>query len=391
MQQGLPTQRSADRPFDPPQELLGGQPLTRMTYADGKAGWLATSRSAVRAVLADSRFSARYELLSLPTGMPADGGALPSAMPGDLTGLDAPEHTRYRRLLTGQFTVRRMRQLTDRIEQTVAEHLDAMRRKGPPVDFVAAFARPVPTLTICELLGVPYEERALFEDNAVTLVSTVDPSSDEYAKAITGFGEYVARLVQAKRAAPTDDLLSGLTTSDLDDTELATIAGVLLSAGLATTMHMLTVGALAMTRTPGLVEAMRDNTESTVEELLRYMSIVPFSVRTALEDVTVDGELIKAGETVTLSLHAANRDPAVFDDPDSIVIGRGKGGHVAFGHGIHQCLGQQLARVELQAAFRALATQFPTLSLAVPFESLPGLQDGIVFNPPELPVTWQQA
>nr|WP_042195063.1 cytochrome P450 [Kibdelosporangium sp. MJ126-NF4]CEL21623.1 putative cytochrome P450 hydroxylase [Kibdelosporangium sp. MJ126-NF4] len=384
----LPMKRSIDRPFDPPEGLRGGEPLARMDYADGKGGWLATSRAAVRAVLADSRFSARYELMSLPTGMLVDGDTLPSAPPGDLTGVDAPEHTRYRRLLTGQFTVRRMRQLTDRVEQIVAENLDAMRRHGPPVDLVSAFAQPVPTQTICELLGVPYEDRQQFARNAVILVSSVDPSSAETATASAEFGEYVGKLVHAKRAAPTDDLLSGLTTTDLDDTELGTIAGVLLSAGLATTMHMITVGALAMTRTPGLVEAMRDDAENAVEEMLRYMTIVPFTVRTALEDVTVDGQLVKAGETVTLSLHAANRDPAVFDDPDAIVADRGKGGHVAFGHGIHQCLGQQLARVELAAAFRALATQFPTLRLAVPFESLPGLQDGVSFNPPELPVTW---
>ncbi|ONI85278.1 cytochrome [Actinosynnema sp. ALI-1.44] len=384
----LPMKRPAGRPFDPPVELRGVEPLARMDYGSGKTGWVATSRATVRAVLADPRFSARYELLDLPIGMPPDGSTLPPASPGDLTGLDAPEHTRYRRLLTGQFTVRRMRQLTDRVEQIVAENLAAMRRKGPPVDLVEAFAKPVPTQTICELLGVPYEDREQFARNAVILVSNVDPSSTGAATAAAEFGEYVGRLVQAKRAEPTDDLLSGLTTTDLDDTELATLAGVLLSAGLATTLHMITVGALAMTLTPGLVGAMRDDTENTVEELLRYMSIVPFTVRAALEDVTVDGELIKAGETVTLSLHTANRDSEVFDDPDSIVADRGKGGHVAFGHGIHQCLGQQLARVELGVAFRALATEFPTLQLAVPFESLPGLEDGVSFNPAELPVTW---
>ncbi|SMD20262.1 cytochrome P450 [Kibdelosporangium aridum] len=384
---GLPLNRPADRPLDPPAELRGQEPLTRMVYPNGTQGWLATSRAAVRAVLADPRFSARYELLANP--MPGADATLPPAEPGDFSGMDAPDHTRYRRMLVGQFTVHRMRQLTERIEQTTAEHLDAMENQGPPVDLVRAYAEPIPAVTICELLGVPYEDRARFQAQAI-LVTGVGATPDEFAAAMADLKQYMGELVAAKRASPSDDLLSGLTETDLDDVELTTIGLFLLGAGIGTTAHMISLGTLAMLRSPRLFEAVRtpETVEQTVEELLRHLTTVPFAVRAALDDVTVSGQLIKKGEVVTVSLQAANRDPACFSDPDLITPGRRTAGHVAFGHGIHQCLGQQLARVELAVAYRALATRFPSLHLAVPFEQLPGLNDGITFNPSELPVAW---
>ncbi|MCE7008015.1 cytochrome P450 [Kibdelosporangium philippinense] len=387
--QGLPLTRSADRPFDPPAELRGQEALARMVYPNGHEGWLATSRAAARAVLADPRFSARYELLAMPTPGMAGDGPLPAAEPGDFSGLDAPDHTRYRRLLTGQFTVHRMRQLTERIERTTAEHLDAMQREGPPVDLVRAFAQPIPAVTICEMLGVPYQDRAKFQDQAI-LVTGVDAAPEEFAAAMGDLKEYLGELVAAKRADPSDDILSGLTETDLDDAELTTIGLFLLGAGIGTTAHMLTLGTLAMLRTPMLFGTARDplRIDETVEELLRYLSTVPFAVRAALEDVTVCGQLVKKGDVVTVSLQAANRDDGHFDDPDVLAPGRRTAGHVAFGHGIHQCLGQQLARVELRVALRALADRFPSLRLAVPFEDVPGLTDGLTFNPTSLPVAW---
>lgn len=391
----LPTARSAGCPFDPPAELAelrAQRPLTRMRYPDGHLGWLATGYSAVRAIHADPRFSSRYELLHNPFES-GHTGALPPAPVGDLTGLDAPEHTRYRRLLMGKFTVRRMRGLTARVEEITAEHLDAMERRGPTLDLVEAYAQPLPALMICELLGVPSADREVFQRHTATIM-TRSATQDEVFAAMTALQETLAAMVTAKRAHPTDDLLSDLTTTDLTDEELAGIGVFLLAAGLDTTANMLALGAFALLSHPDQLAALRADpglAPQAVEELLRYLSIAHTGARSALEDVELEGQLIKKGETVTLSIEAADRDPERFPDPDTLDLHRRATGHLAFGHGIHQCLGQQLARVEMQVAFPALFTRFPTLRLAVPPEDVP-LRDGMnIYGVHRLPVTWDEA
>ncbi|MGW7551347.1 cytochrome P450 [Streptomyces rimosus] len=392
----LPTDRRTGCPFDPPGELtaLSDRPLRRMRYADGHIGWLATGHAAARAVLSDPRFSSRYELLHLPVPMPGMEGmtAVPPAPTGDFLGLDAPEHTRYRRLLTGKFTVRRMRQLSERVEQFTHECLDAMEQAGPTVDLVEAFARPVPALMICELLGVPYAERDRFQEHVATLF---DQAADAEARgaAFAAVGQFMGELVAAKRAEPTDDLLSDLTTSDLTEEELIGVGGVLLAAGLDTTANMLGLGTFALLSNPDQLDALRADpglAGQTVEELLRYLSVADPIPRAALEDVEIEGRLVRAGETVTVSVQAANRDPLKFPDPDRFDIHRKATGHVSFGHGPHQCLGQQLARVEMTVAFPALFARFPTLRLAVPPQEVPLRDRANIYGVISLPVTWDK-
>ncbi len=390
----LPTGRPAGCPFDPPAglaELRERQPLVRMRYPDGHLGWLATGYSTARAVSSDPRFSSRYELMHYPFPG-AEFTEIPPAPVGDLTGIDPPEHTRYRRLLAGKFTVRRMRELTARVERIATEHLDAMERNGPVVDLVEAYAHPVPALMICELLGVPEAEREVFVWHAAAIS---DPSStvEQQIEAVNALGEFVHELVLAKRAAPTEDILSDLTTTDLTDAELAGLGGFLLAAGLDTTANMIGLGTFALLSNPGQAAALSAEPEladQAVEELLRYLSIAHTGVRVALEDVELDGSLIKAGESVTVSLQAANRDPARFPDPDTLDLRRRATGHLAFGHGIHQCLGQQLARVEMRVALPALFTRFPDLRLAVPAAEVP-LRTGMnIHGVHRLPVTWDE-
>lgn len=388
----LPTDRRSGCPFDPPAELtaLSDRPLRRLRYADGHLGWLVTGHAAARAVLSDPRFSSRYELLHLPVPVAGVTGELPPAQTGDLTGIDAPEHTRYRRLLTGKFTVRRMRQLTDRVEQFTTECLDAMEQAGPTADLVAAFAYPVPALMICELLGVPYADRERFQSQVATLF---DQTADAEAKgaASAALFQYLNELVLAKRAEPTDDLLSDLTAADLTDEELAGIGGLLLAAGLDTTANMLALGTFALLSNPDQLTALRADpalAEQAVEELLRHLSVADPLLRAALEDVEVAGQLIRAGETVTVSVQAANRDPHKFPDPDRLDIHRRATGHLSFGHGVHQCLGQQLARVEMTVALPALFARFPALRLAVPPEEVPLRDRANVYGVISLPVTW---
>lgn len=391
----LPTQRAAGCPFDPPAglaELRDQRPLARMTYPDGHVGWLATGYSTVRSIMGDSRFSSRYELMHYPfPGGPE--GPVPPAPVGDMTGMDAPEHTRFRRILISKFTVRRMRQLTDRIREITAEHLDAMERRGPGTDLVEAFARPLPALMICELLGVPYADRERFQGHAHTLM-TMDAAPEERYAAFTGLQEFMTELVAAKRAEPSDDLLGDLARdSDLTDEELVGVGGFLLSAGLDTTANMIAHGTFALLTNPAQAEALRtdpDLAPEAVEELMRYLTVAHTTVKTALEDIDLDGLMITAGETVTLSLDAANRDPERFPDPDTLDLSRKATGHLGFGHGIHQCLGQQLARVELTVALPALLERFPTLRLDVPADKVPLRTNMNIYGVHRLPVTWDE-
>ncbi|MBB4987296.1 cytochrome P450 [Streptomyces nymphaeiformis] len=384
----LPTERRTGCPFDPPAELLDARrhgPLSGFTHPGGKPGWLITGYDMVRSVLADPRFSSRKDLMNVVDFQ------LPPAPPGEFLLMDEPEHSRYRKPLVGKFTVRRMRMLTERIEQITADCLDAMEAAGPSADLVTAFAKPIPTIVICEILGVPYADRASFQEQIDTFMGG-EVSDEELIAAYTATQEYLAQLVAAKRAHPTDDVLSELTDSDLTDEELRGISLILLAAGFDTTANMLSLGTFALLQNPDQLAALRADpalTDGAVEELLRYLSVAKTFHRTALEDVELDGHTIKAGTTVVLSYNTANRDPDRFADPHTLDLGRQATGHLAFSHGIHQCLGQQLARVEMRVAFRALIDRFPTLRLAVPAAEVrlrPETAD--IFGVKSLPVTW---
>ncbi|MFD8010820.1 cytochrome P450 [Streptomyces sp. NPDC058955] len=386
----MPTERRPGCPFDPPAELVearGHGPIVRLTHPGGMPGWLITGYDLVRSVLADPRFSSRKDLLNVVDF------EIPPAPPGEFLLMDDPEHSRYRKPLVGKFTVRRMRLLTERIEQVTAECLDAMAAGGSSADLVTAFAKPIPTIVICEILGVPYEDRASFQQQIDTFMGG-EVSDEELIAAYTATQEYLAQLVAAKRANPTDDVLSELTESDLTDEELKGISLILLAAGFDTTANMLALGTFALLRHPEQLAALREDpslTDGAVEELLRYLSVAKTFMRTALEDVEVGGQTIEAGTTVVLSYNTANRDPERFADPDVLDIRRPFDGHLAFSHGIHQCLGQQLARIEMRVAFRALLDRFPSLRLDVPAEEVPlRPETADIYGVKSLPVAWDE-
>ncbi|RJL30015.1 cytochrome P450 [Bailinhaonella thermotolerans] len=381
--------RPAGRPFDPSPELIalrGERPVARLAVPEGAPGvWLVTGYDLVRKVLADPRFSSRYETQYHPLVHTH----MPPAPVGDLTGMDPPAHTRIRKLLTGKFTVRRMNQLTERATEITRDRLDEMEKAGPPADLVPVFAQPVPAQMICELLGVPYGERDAFTE-AAHLASGGD-DFEASAAAFARVSEYLRDLALAKRADPTDDLLSDLAGSDLTDDELGGVAAFLLGAGLETTANMLGLGTFALLRNPAQLAALREDpglVNGAVEELLRYLSIANTGLRGVLEDVELGGAPLKAGDTVVISLDVANRDPAKFPGPDALDLRRSATGHLAFGHGVHQCLGQQLARVEMRVAFPALLARFPGLRLAVPPEEVPLRNPIPLYGVRSLPVTW---
>ncbi|WP_181448785.1 cytochrome P450 [Nonomuraea aridisoli] len=376
----LPRHRDPACPFSPPAELRGLPAMSRLEFADGHLGWLATTMAAAKVVLGDPRFSARQELKHVPVRSARPGGPAAPAPPGFFATMDPPGHTRYRRLLTGRFTVRRMRELEPRVERIAAEHLDAMAAAGPPADLVSAYALPIPSLVICELLGVPYDDRGFFQDRTARIVL---PDRDT-AGAIADLSAYLGELVRRRRAEPGDDLISDL-TGDLTDEELANVAMILLVAGHETTANMLALGTFALLERGVAYE------EGAVEELLRWLSVLQLGApsRAALEDVEVAGALVRKGETVAMSLSVVNRDPDEFDDPDALLPGRPEARrHLAFGHGVHQCLGQQLARIELRAGYRALFDRFPGLRLAVSAAEVPLKEGAAVHGVERLPVTW---
>ncbi|MFD8383304.1 cytochrome P450 [Streptomyces sp. NPDC059679] len=387
--------RGRPGPFDPP-EVLGQlreeRPIAPMRFADGHVGWLVTGYSAVRAILGDARFSTRLELGHPIVDVPTAQLSGQTTGPGMFPLMDPPDHTRYRRLLMAEFTVRRMKRLESRIAEITHGRLDAMEAAGSPADLVAEFASPVPALVICELLGVPDEDREEFR-LAVEALFCWDTTPKEAQAALAVTLRVFPALIARRRAEPTDDIFSGLVHSaELTDQELATIGYILLASGLETTANMLSLGTFALLCHPEQKEALRgdpDLIDTAVEELVRYLSIAQYgSVRTALEDVEIEGTLIGKGQSVLVSMSAANRDAARFGDPDTLDITRPIGGHIGFGHGFHHCLGQQLARAEMRQAFPALLDRFPELRLAVPPDEVPTAEDRFTYGVHRLPVAW---
>ncbi|WP_406480897.1 cytochrome P450 [Streptomyces platensis] len=397
---GLPMERDAG-PFDPPRQitrLREARPVSPLVFPDGHEGWLVTGYEAVRQLLADTRFSSRQDLgiVHVPyetPGMPAATEPSPQ-VPGLFVAMDPPDHTRLRRKLTGAFTVRRMKQLEEHIVEIAERQLDEMARLAPPVDLVKEFALPVPSLVICELLGVPYEDRENFQVNSAKFL-VKDQPLDEKMAAYGAMTTYLAQLVMRKRAEPGEDILSDLARhDDLTIEELTGIAFLLLLAGHETTANMLALGTFALLEHPEQLAELRaapDLLPDAVEELMRYLSVADIFYRYATEDIELGGETIGKGSTVVVSLLAANHDPQRFDHPDTLDIRRKARGHLSFGHGIHQCLGQQLARIEMRAGFDGLLRRFPTLQLAIPADEVKLKTDMNIYGVHELPVTWTES
>jgi cytochrome P450 len=401
----LPRQRGKC-PFSPPDELLQRaeeHPVSPLIMADESVGWLVTRAEDVRAVLADPRFSADILKASNPIQVvPEEAKQLPPD-PAFFIHVDPPHHTRYRKMLMGQFTMRRVRALEPRIEEIVTGCLDAIEAAGPPADLVRDFALPVPSLVICELLGVPYAEREQFQTLTAAMLRT-DATPMEIGMSAWNLRQFLAALVAAKRNEPDGALISGLIhdsptdsstgslTDSLTDEELTSIAMLLLVGGHETTANQLGLGVFALLSNPEQLAVLRadlDRVPDAVEELLRYLPIFQFGVtRLATEDVPVGDQIIRAGESVSLSLSAANRDPSRYDDPGVLDVTRTGSQHLAFGHGVHLCIGQQLARAELRIALRALLTRFPDLRLHGPAEDVPLRSESLIYGVHKLPVAW---
>jgi cytochrome P450 len=392
-----------DDAFTPPPALMAmaaGAPVTKSILPTGDPFWLVSGYEEARAVLADPRFSAdrfryhpRFKNLPAHVREQLQGD---KARAGSFINMDPPEHTRYRKLLTGQFTLRRMRLLTERIEEIVTETLDAMVAKGNSADLMTDFAFPVPSLMMCELLGVRYADRVEFQQRTASLIRMDMPLTEAVENA-EAQRQFVLRLIADKREYPTDDMISGLIHHSgadpaLTDDELVNIVNLLLMAGYETTANMLGLGTFVLLQRPDQLKALRadpSRTADAVEELLRFLSVVHIGLfRFTTEDVELGGEHVPAGSTVVVSVVAANRDKERWPEPETLDVTRDRAAHLAFGHGVHQCLGQQLARVEMTVGYAELARRLPNLRLAVAPEEIPLRNDMLTYGVHALPVTW---
>jgi cytochrome P450 len=385
-----------DRPVLDPTfaELRRDEPMSRVRMPYGDPAWLATRYEDIRLVMSDPRFSRRR----------AAGPAMPRMMPEpppddvSILGQDPPDHTRLRKLVAKAFTSRRVEALRPRIQQLVDELLTAMAKEGPPADLVQALALPLPVSVICEVLGVPYTDRDRFRDWSDSMLSLVAGGQEKANAARDAMYGYLAGLVDRYRREPSDSILGALVLASddedrLSERELVMLAMTLLVAGHETTANE--IGNFLwvlfshpdqyrrLRRDPGLVP-------TAVEELLRFIALGAEGMfpRIATEDVPVGGVVVRAGEAVLVPLASANKDERAFDRPEELDLGRQVNPHMTFGHGVHHCLGAQLARAELQEALGGLLERFPDLAPAVPLEEIEWRHQTIVRGPRSLPVTW---
>jgi cytochrome P450 len=385
-------------PFDPPPaygEYREHDPITRIELRPGQPAWLLSRHEDVRAMLNDPRFSSdRFQ-----PGFPNLLQARPPArrrIGASLISMDGAEHNSARREVLGEFTVRRMRDLRPRIQQFVDEHLDAILAGPKPADLVSALAMPVPSLVICELLGVPYADHDFFQQHSAALLNRTTAQQDR-VQAVDALQGYLDQLVTAKEADPGDDLIGRQIRKQRESGEvrhddLVSLGFLLLIAGHETTANMISLGTVALLENPEQLATLKADPGTTleaVEEMLRYFTITDLvTSRVATEDVQLGGVTIPAGEGVIGLSHSANRDEAAFPNADEFDIERGARHHVAFGFGPHQCLGQNLARMELQIVFDTLFQRIPDLKLAEAVDDLPFKHDSTVFGLYSLPVTW---
>jgi cytochrome P450 len=386
-------------PFDPPPELAqlrAERPVTRVRLWDGSSPWLVTRYADIRKLLVDPRVSADDTRPGYPFVAP--GLRAQRLKSRTFISMDDPDHARYRKMVLGDFTVRGTQALRPLVETIVGDLLDRMALGPRPVDLVEAFALPLPSMVICQMLGVPYADHDFFQSRSRDAMIDNSAGPEVALRANDELEEYLGRLMAEREAEPTDDLLGRLAqryvlTGRLSREEAVAMALLLLVAGHETTANMISLGVLTLLQYPEQAAEVRDGdpavVKGAVEELLRLLTVTHSGRRrVALEDIEIDGVTIRAGEGIIAAGESANRDATVFESPDVLDIHRSANHHLAFGFGVHQCLGQPLARLELQVAYPALLRRFPDLHVTVPLEEIRFRDNMAVYGVHALPVSW---
>jgi cytochrome P450 len=397
------TQRPVrDYPFNAPDrlhldpfyaELRRTEPLTRVRLPFGEEAWLATRYTDVRTVLGDPRFS---RAASVGRDEPR---ITPRQIEGGILSMDPPEHTRLRRLVAKAFTVRRVDQLRPRAREIADGLVDRMVEAGQPADLVERFATPLPITVICELLGVPVADQDRFHVWSEAIVSTTSLTPEQIKSYLDSLWAYMAGLIAQRRENPTDDLISALVrvrdedNDRLTEQEMVRLLAGLLAAGHETTVTQIPNFVYVLLTHPEQLAQLRaepDLVPAAVEELMRYvpLGVASSFARYALEDIELGGVVVRAGEPVIGSIASANRDDEVFTEPDKLDLSRSTNPHIGFGHGVHHCIGAQLARMELQVAIATLVDRLPGLRFAGPEEDLEWKSGLLVRGLKRMPVTW---
>jgi pentalenic acid synthase len=384
-------------PYQPPTgyaDFRGKGDVHRARLYDGSDAWVVTGYETARELLADAgRLSADRQNDGYPIVSERMEGI--KYQPPSFVGMDPPDHTRHRRMMLAEFSVRSVNALRPRIQTLVDEYIDEMLAQGGPLDLVPAFSLPVPSRVICEVLGVPYADHTFFQEASQNLVQADSP--EQALQSVGELSVYLDDMISDYLAKPGPGMIGRLAADkvaggELYQHELIMNALMLLIAGHETTASMITLGVITLSEHPDQLALLRaDDTliGPTVEELLRYLSIADIAgTRVAATDFEAGGELIRKGEGVIVANSLANRDPSAFLDPDRFEIGRGNRHHVAFGFGVHQCLGQNLARAELEIALPALFSRLPGLRPAVDVNQLKLRDGGTVQGVNELLITW---
>ncbi|MFE2489221.1 cytochrome P450 [Streptomyces mirabilis] len=363
-----PAEGLIDHPYAVYDRLRDTAPVHRVAGTDGNPAWLVTRYEDVREALANPLLSMDKKH-ALPGSY--QGLSLPPALDANLLNMEAPDHTRIRRLVVRAFTARRIEQLRTPVRETADRLLDALGRHGS-ADLIAAYAAPLPITVICDLLGIPGEHRRDFRAWTDVLVAP-DPTRPGAAKeAVAAMLGFLTQLLADKRKKPADDLLSDLIAvrdegDRLSEDELMSLAFLILFAGYENTVQLIGNAILGLLTHPDQLAALRANPErfpNAVEEFARHEGPALLAIRRfPVEDVTIGAVTVPAGETVLLSLAAANRDPARFPDPERLDLDRDASGHLALGRGIHYCVGAPLARLETEIAVSALLERLPDLAL----------------------------
>jgi cytochrome P450 len=372
-------------------------PVTPVTLPNGgDRVWLVTRYADVRAALADPRLYKDWAGKLTAPGWEPD--AVTGYLSAHLLNIDPPDHTRLRKLVSRAFTARRVAALRPRVEAITADLVDAMAARfaagEEAVDLIEALAFPLPVTVICELLGVPVGDQAKFREWSHAFVAS-EGAPGSFRAAGTAMFYYFTELVAAKRAHPAGDMISALVEArdagdSLDDRELIAMLFLLLIAGHETTTNLIASGILALLIHPAQLERLRADPSllpGAVEELLRFVNPLTHATdRFTLEPVEIGGVQIPAREWVLCVTSSANLDPGRFPDAGRLDVQRDAGGHLAFGHGIHYCLGAPLARLEGEVAFGALLSRFPSLSLAADRSTLRWRPSSLIHGLETLPV-----
>lgn len=387
-------------PFSPPPEyknLREESPISRVGLPSGQTAWALTRLEDIREMLSSPHFSSDRQNPSFPMMVARPIQREEKPFRPSLIGMDPPEHSQARRDVVGEFTVKRMKALQPRIQQIVDEHIDALLAGPKPADLVKALSLPVPSLVICELLGVPYSDHDFFQSCSSKMLSR-EVTVEERTSAFEKLEGYLDELVTKKEANATEDDLLGRQilkqreSGEEDHDELVSLAFLLLIAGHETTANMISLGTVTLLENPGQLAKIKADPGMTlpaIEELLRVFTIAETATsRFATADVEIGGTLIRAGDGVVGLSNAGNHDPDGFENPDAFDIERGARHHVAFGFGVHQCLGQNLARMELQIVFDTLFKRIPGIRIAVPVDELQFKHDSTIYGLHALPVTW---